>query len=37
MSFPSGHDSLSIYEELRRAHAHWNAGQGDQAELGEFA
>lgn len=30
---PAPSDDLSIDEALRRAHAHWNAGQADQAEL----
>lgn len=30
---PAASDDLSIDEALRRAHAHWTAGQADQAEL----
>jgi tetratricopeptide (TPR) repeat protein len=33
MSTPSSQETLSIPEALDRAHAHWNAGQADQAEL----
>jgi len=32
MSTPSSQETLSIPEALGRAHAHWNAGQADQAE-----
>ncbi|SOF00709.1 Tetratricopeptide (TPR) repeat [Burkholderia sp. OK233] len=32
-SVPGSSDAMSIPEALRRAHAHWDAGQADQAEL----
>lgn len=32
MSTPPNSQSMSIPEALQRAHAHWNAGQADQAE-----
>ena len=32
-SVPGSPDAMSIPEALSRAHAHWNAGQADQAEL----
>lgn len=32
MPIPSSQETLSIPEALGRAHAHWNAGQADQAE-----
>jgi len=32
MSIPSSQETLNIPEALNRAHAHWNAGQADQAE-----
>ncbi|WP_206950965.1 tetratricopeptide repeat-containing sulfotransferase family protein [Trinickia acidisoli] len=32
MPSPSSPDQLTVHEALTRAHAHWNAGQADQAE-----
>src|ERR1700735_1991025 len=32
MSTPPSQETLTIPEALGRAHAHWNAGQADQAE-----